>query len=123
MEFVIIQYTPTDLNEADADLNLSLQGQANPQIIKLKGIVGPVAQTVNDYNYISYLKAYPNPANNDIKIEYSLENSIPVSLFIYNMQGELIKDLGKFIGTGGINNVEWNGLDANGNAIPNVCII
>ncbi|MGA2296849.1 MAG: T9SS type A sorting domain-containing protein [FCB group bacterium] len=99
-------------------MNLTFTGQANPQTISLKGKISPTA--VNDItDYVSYLKAYPNPTNNNINIEYSLENPMQVDMYIYNMQGELINNLGTHLGNSGINNLEWNGRDNNAQSVPN----
>ncbi|MGA2296847.1 MAG: choice-of-anchor V domain-containing protein [FCB group bacterium] len=112
-----IRFQPTTLGTKNISLNFTGNSTSNP-VLNLTGIgINPV--DVNEtYNLISYFKAFPNPGNNNINIEYSLENSSSVEMFIYDIRGVLIKYLGRFNARGGLNSIQWNGLDDYNNNIP-----
>ncbi|MGA2298151.1 MAG: choice-of-anchor V domain-containing protein, partial [FCB group bacterium] len=56
--------------------------------------VGTTSVTDFENNAITGFYAFPNPASNNINIEYSLSNPTTVDIFVYNTQGVLIKSLG-----------------------------
>ena len=61
---------------------------------------------------------YPNPFSEStcFTIEYDKENvSVDVSIHIYDVAGRLVNVLEYNDLTGGILNMEWNGIDASGN--------
>ena len=70
-------------------------------------------------NYVDEL-IYPNPFNNEVRIEFTLPNTQKVNLAIYNNQGQLVKTLihnhtvlkGSF-------QIIWDGKDYNNVLLPN----
>ncbi len=59
--------------------------------------------------------AYPNPFNNTIKIDYSLENRGHVDIEIFDTNGKWIKNLVGNEKPSGSHVVTWSGEDDNGN--------
>ena len=59
---------------------------------------------------------YPNPFNPSTNIRYSLDKSGPVSLDIYNIKGQLVKNLCTEAQDKGSHTVVWNGTDNSGSA-------
>jgi flagellar hook assembly protein FlgD len=53
---------------------------------------------------------YPNPFNPLTKITYQIpDDNAPVSLIIYNIQGQKIKTLVNSIQNAGVYNIDWDG--------------
>ena len=61
--------------------------------------------------------AYPNPFNNTIKIDYSLEKRGHVDIEIFDTNGKWIKNLAGSLMSRGKHVVTWSGDDDNGNII------
>ncbi|HPS39937.1 MAG TPA: T9SS type A sorting domain-containing protein [Candidatus Cloacimonadota bacterium] len=59
---------------------------------------------------------YPNPFNPSTNIRYSLDKSGPVSLDIYNIKGQLVKNLCTEAQDKGPHTIVWNGTDNKGSA-------
>jgi hypothetical protein len=57
---------------------------------------------------------YPNPFNPETKINYSLKENSKVSLNIYNIKGQKVKQLVSDQLSAGQHSVVWNGTDDNG---------
>lgn len=62
-------------------------------------------------------KVYPNPFNPTTNIMYRLDQSAPVSLDIFNLKGQKVKELVNDNKGAGIHTVAWNGKDSNNNAV------
>ena len=60
---------------------------------------------------------YPNPFNPETTIEYSLPKTGQVNLAIYNIKGELVKELVNGVQPSGKNSVVWKGTDRNEHAV------
>lgn len=74
----------------------------------------PVATNDPVIPHVSILELqqnYPNPFNPDTTIRYSLNETAPVSLGIYNLKGQLVKKLVNEVQEKGTHQMEWNGLD------------
>jgi len=65
---------------------------------------------------LSLVQNYPNPFNPTTSIRYSIEETGPVSLDIYNIKGQLVKTLYHGNAEIGSHTAIWNGLDNSGNA-------
>jgi len=65
---------------------------------------------------LSLEQNYPNPFNPTTSIRYSIEETGPVSLDIYNIKGQLVKTLYHGNAEIGSHTAIWNGLDNSGNA-------
>jgi len=62
--------------------------------------------------------AYPNPFNPTTTIRYDLPKETQVHLTVYDITGRLVTTLVSRNQVGGSYEVQWNGIDANGNSLP-----
>ena len=60
---------------------------------------------------------YPNPFNPETTISYSVKETGPVTIDVYNVKGQLVKTLVKGIQEPGNHTIVWNGTDNNGRAV------
>ncbi len=60
---------------------------------------------------------YPNPFNPSTTIAFSMKESAPVRIDVYNMKGQLVKTLVDEIRPAGNHTVFWNGMDNNNRSI------
>lgn len=72
------------------------------------------SQTPNEFGLSS---AYPNPFNPSTNIDYSLNLDSDVSMFIYDMQGRLVKTLVSEYKVADQYTVSWNGKNDNGEQV------
>jgi flagellar hook assembly protein FlgD len=68
---------------------------------------------------IGMSKAYPNPFKESITIEYQLQQSGRVEIWINNILGQQIKSLVKEDQQAGLQRVKWDGMDESGSLIRN----
>ena len=57
----------------------------------------------------SFIQNFPNPFNNQTKILYALENEGRYSILIFNMKGQLVKNLISKFGQKGGYEIKWDG--------------
>lgn len=63
---------------------------------------------------VQSLAVYPNPSYATSNIRFSLEKAAPVSLNVYNIRGQKIRNLKDEKLTSGDYNIAWDGKDSNG---------
>ena len=63
---------------------------------------------------VSTLGAYPNPFNPSTTISFSTIAATPVQISIYNLKGQMVRNLANQTMTVGNHEVVWNGADTNG---------
>lgn len=65
------------------------------------------------------LEAFPNPFSDRLTIRYALGESGPVNLAVFNLQGQLVRQLYQGQTDLGEQQIQaWDGTDANGNLLP-----
>ncbi|NQU06401.1 MAG: T9SS type A sorting domain-containing protein, partial [Calditrichaeota bacterium] len=64
------------------------------------------------------LRAYPNPFNQEVKIEFQISRSAHVQLEIYDLAGRRVAELVNSNLSAGRHDVVWDGCTANGNSLP-----
>ena len=74
----------------------------------------PVIQPI-ETNYLQ--QNYPNPFNPETNIYYSIIDNGFVELSIYNIKGQLVKELVRSSMNAGEHNVVWNGKDSSGRKV------
>jgi len=79
--------------------------------------VKEVEKAIKPANF-SVQQNYPNPFNPSTIISYTLPNRAFVTAAIYNLNGQLIKTIVHKQQHGGLYTVVWNGINANGKAMP-----
>lgn len=60
---------------------------------------------------------YPNPFNPSTTIKYSVKETSPVRIHIYNIKGQLVDTLVDEVKDAGYHSVQWNGVDRNGRSV------
>ena len=65
------------------------------------------------------LKVYPNPANTNVNISYTLDKPGFVDIKIFDLQGRFVKQFSKGMQQAGNYLQEWNRTDDNGNIVNN----
>ena len=60
---------------------------------------------------------FPNPFNGGTTIRYSLSESVPVDLSVYNLQGQKVATLEQEVRGAGAYAVRWGGLDDDGRSL------
>ena len=64
-------------------------------------------------------QSFPNPFNPTTTIQYSLPEALRVSLKIYNISGQVVRDLVNEHQDAGKHQIIWDGLDSSGGLIAN----
>jgi flagellar hook assembly protein FlgD len=62
--------------------------------------------------------AYPVPFSHEVNITYTLPQSAYVSIYIYDMQGRVIKKVVRENQSAGAQNETWNGTNEAGDLVP-----
>ncbi|HOJ03359.1 MAG TPA: choice-of-anchor D domain-containing protein [Bacteroidota bacterium] len=60
---------------------------------------------------------YPNPFNPSTTISFSVPETMPVRVSVYNSLGNEVRSLFNGVAEAGTHNISWNGTDANGAAV------
>ncbi|MDZ7371483.1 MAG: T9SS type A sorting domain-containing protein [candidate division KSB1 bacterium] len=75
-------------------------------------------ETIAAPKYYSLEQNYPNPFNPSTTITFNLKEPGRVQLSVFNLRGQLVKELVNEERVAGQYSVEWNGLDGNGLRVP-----
>ncbi len=74
-------------------------------------------RTANHPVDFSILKNYPNPFNNQTRLEYQLKSASHVRLQIFNLRGQLVRNLKQEMQSAGKHTVEWDGKSEQGEIV------
>ena len=69
-------------------------------------------------NKIELYQNFPNPFSSSTTIQFRINTSQTVRLFIYNSSGQVVKVLIDNYLTSGLHHLIWNGQDENNNILP-----
>ncbi len=61
---------------------------------------------------------HPNPFNSETILRFSIPETAPIHINIYDVTGRLIRHLADGVYTEGIHSIRWNGKDDSNNAVP-----
>ncbi|UCE17118.1 MAG: choice-of-anchor D domain-containing protein [Gemmatimonadota bacterium] len=86
----------------------------------LEELLGTVAVKVGEIGNLSYFLSqnFPNPFNPKTRIEYTLEKADQISLSIYNVMGQKVRNLVSARQGAGRYTVFWDGTNDSGEAVP-----
>lgn len=113
-------FSPEELEENRAsfeEIYYALGNTGNELLIKnyiARQFDLPIIQPIEINNL---RQNYPNPFNPETNISYSIINNGFVELSIYNIKGQLVKELVKSSRNTGDHNVVWNGKDSAGRKV------
>ncbi|MBI9037447.1 MAG: T9SS type A sorting domain-containing protein [Bacteroidales bacterium] len=71
----------------------------------------------NTKNSIFLSQNSPNPFNDNTRIEYFIPERSQVTIRIYNISGQIVSTLINEVQNAGINSINWNATDENGNKV------
>ncbi len=99
----------------EAILKITSNAEEHPEVeISLSLTVIPLSDNDNQAEYVTELIGnYPNPFNPETRINYSLQKSDDVIVYIYNSKGQLVKKLVDEHQKSGKYEVCWTGKDEN----------
>jgi hypothetical protein len=75
-------------------------------------------ETIAAPQYYALEQNYPNPFNPSTTITFSLKEAASVEMSIFNLRGQVVRELVNENKAAGSYSVEWNGLDNNGFKVP-----
>jgi len=112
------EYTYSLTNYMNSDVYLGIQCVSDDAFIFLVDDVMVRGVTAVDDENIPVLVTelfnnYPNPFNPETTIRYSVKETCPVTIEVYNLKGQLVRTLVNEIKTAGNYSVVWNGRDNN----------
>ena len=82
------------------------------------GTDGPYV-TYPTQSILDISRAYPNPFNPEVTVEYELGHSEQQgSAFVTDLKGQHIKTVRKFYGSKGMHKISWNGDNDHGDNVP-----
>ena len=81
--------------------------QAHP--IQVEKGTTSISETTSQPNAFELLQNYPNPFNPETIIQYNLPTSSQVSLKVYNLMGQTVRDLVNAKNAAGVHRVTWDG--------------
>ena len=115
-ESLRVGFSPTQSGQYSATLSITDNVNASPHLISISGTATPVSNDddLNPELSTGLLGNYPNPFNPETTIRYSLKESGPVTLEIYNLKGQMIRRLENSVKSAGEHSMVWDGKDANG---------
>ncbi len=106
------------LTDSSTDRELTDPGWT---IDNIRVITGSASSAVGELNTPAPVCAlypnFPNPFNPETTISFSLAKAAPTKLSIYNIKGQLVRNLVNSKLTQGDHKVVWNGMDDNGNPV------
>jgi hypothetical protein len=110
-------YTYPLTDYMDSDIYIGIQCISNNAFMFLVDDVMVRSATPVDDVIIPVLATelqsnYPNPFNPETTIRYSVKETSPVTIEVYNLKGQLIRTLVNEVKTAGNYSVVWNGRDS-----------
>lgn len=110
-----LNFTPVDTLTYNSTMQINTDDPVNPVI--MVQLVGKGTVVSNDdplLPAVTELKGnFPNPFNPSTTIAYSVKNTAPVSIEIFNVKGQLVRTLVNEVKTAGNYKIVFDGLDNN----------
>ena len=121
---VDVKAGPATSDEMLFDSFMWLKYQKGDELINIDSIISldPLVTGVAEHNYMKNRiesKAYPNPFESTVNISYTLENSTPVHIEIFTLQGVSVKVIKSDLEMTGKHEVIWDGKNTQGTGVSN----
>jgi len=96
-------------------VNVTVTGE---DMITYEGVINMTVAGVNDLiNDIANFTSQPNPFSTNTKINYTLLESNNTTIQIYNVRGQIVRNLKSDMQSAGNHSIVWNGLNDNGSKL------
>ncbi len=100
-----------------AEINVTVVGE---DVITYEGVINMTTAGINDMNTdLANFNSQPNPFSTNTKINYTLLKANNTSIKIFNINGQLVRNLQNDMQSAGNHSVEWNGLNDKGSKLTN----
>ena len=109
-----ITFKPLTENSFDCNLNLNFYGTGNTLSVNLKG--AGVTVSVDDNDFVSEFKTFPNPSGDMLSFEFSLTSASDYTLDIINLEGSVVKSFNGYAAS--IGSISWNFTNESGTKLP-----
>jgi len=114
-------FTPSLPGEYNANLTITTDNPAYPSIVI--PITATVTSTANEDNHPAALSnclaaIYPNPCRDAATLHYLLKQPSALTIGIYNVKGELVRNLLSTTQSAGHYQLLWNGRDGFNRSVP-----
>ncbi len=134
--FPIYPWTFSFLTDTTINIDFTISYDSSPGMLDLHlfWVAGSIDDVVMDFTFrtedyvhnnnsdiapiIELSQNYPNPFNPETTITYSLSETANIDLSIFNIKGELVKDLLSSVMEEGEYSVTWNGRDNSDFEVP-----
>jgi len=90
---------------------------SRPINVSVSNVTGITDHPISSPKIFTLYQNYPNPFNPSTRIKYNLPQASPVTLKIYNLQGQEITTLVNEFQTAGMKSVVWDGADNQGQRV------
>jgi hypothetical protein len=75
--------------------------------------------TENSLNKLKMLSIFPNPFNQSVSIKYTLDTDTPVTIYIVDMKGNIVRNLVNDFKNKGVHTTSWEGTNKKGKLVQN----
>lgn len=83
--------------------------------VKLSG--SDIGYAGNQANKVRTISNYPNPFNPDTNISFTLSEKAEANIQIYNLKGQIVREMGVKPYKSGVNTINWDGRDNSYNPV------
>ena len=97
-------------------VNVTVTGD---DVYPYEGTINMSGIGVTELDDLTKLVSYPNPFSTSTQINYTLLETNQTSLRIFNVNGQIVRDLQNNTQEAGQHSIQWDGLNNNGNSISN----
>lgn len=114
-----VTFAPLTDGPYNSQITITSNDTTQPTIsIDMTAVALPLSNEQNLLPKVSKLNGnYPNPFNPTTKISYSLKEGSQVNIQIFNIKGQLVKQLVNGLMPAGNHTITWNGNDENQNQV------
>lgn len=108
-------YEMLDLNDFTFKGGYIIPEQDGLYQVKLSG--SDIGYAGNQVNKVRAITNYPNPFNPDTNISFTLSEKAEANIQIYNLKGQIVREMGVIPYKSGVNTINWDGRDNSHNPV------